>query len=785
MRIFWRLHLPLLLLAAIPGGALLLVKMPNVDAETMSSPVAQDAYPGLKVKGARFDGSLMLLPPGGSGLTLASALEPGAVSTSLGLRVHIGVALRVYLARRQGERIYVQFSSSGPSRDGVFLEKAHEATVIQDARSLMEAAREAPYLRLVTTLQPRALAYQLNGRKAQARLPGGGWRPDLEVKALSDRSVLLLDDLAIWRLGPDGQASSLLRRSFGHPPVIRDLGLLLQKRLGQPRARVAAFAALMLAALLLDMLLLGLRRWTRLGSFTSLGRAGFLTLTWPTQVLVLMALRATARLPYAAVGGCLAVTLLVRYLVLIGHGLTDGKQRPAMVGRDLPALLVGLGLYAAAVALLARGSLLLALAPLLGALAAALLGRALPSRALLLFLAQAAGGLLLISFSGKLAVILYLGLTGISLLVGVTVHTLRGKVRGGLPVRILVVLGITATLIFCLEMGLRGVPGVFKHIEAEERQHLYNLVDNDHGDPLGRLKRAVMIKVGERLFDTRKAPETFRIVCLGSSSTNGIGAADPEAESYPAQLQAMLHARGLTNVQVIKAGVSGSTLSQLRIYLEEVLIYLKPDLVLLYYGANMDSLVARRYFLGLRQLLDRAPHVTTPEELWAATMLPTPSQRNIDLFLKLTRSRLFMAARSLIIIARGRKERTERADEPDELSVLIPETLQELAETCTRQLIPLLLIPEVLRTAILTPENPNAGGIRKRTWHYTEMFKAYALKHQADGVHFLSVHEKYTPAMVRRLFMDEMHQTAAGYEVLARSVADMLVASGLLPTPPP
>lgn len=52
-------------------------------------------------------------------------------------------------------------------------------------------------------------------------------------------------------------------------------------------------------------------------------------------------------------------------------------------------------------------------------------------------------------------------------------------------------------------------------------------------------------------------PETFRIAAMGCSTTFGWGVADNE--TYPAQLQAILHERGHTDVQVINAGQPGYT----------------------------------------------------------------------------------------------------------------------------------------------------------------------------------------------------------------------------------
>ena len=52
-------------------------------------------------------------------------------------------------------------------------------------------------------------------------------------------------------------------------------------------------------------------------------------------------------------------------------------------------------------------------------------------------------------------------------------------------------------------------------------------------------------------------PQTFRIAAMGCSTTFGWGVADEE--TYPAQLQAILHARGYPSVQVINAGQPGYT----------------------------------------------------------------------------------------------------------------------------------------------------------------------------------------------------------------------------------
>jgi len=774
-----------MVLLAIPCAAVLLFELPESKPENLSRQAAPDAFKGLKVGAKRFDSSLMISPDPRNGVALASALEPGTVRTSVTFRIHIGYAGRVYLARRQGERVYLQFSSAGPSENGVFLERARDATLLQDADAMMKAAADAPVLRLVATLHPGGgtLEYQLNGRKARAPLSGKGWLPDLEIRALKDRSLLLVDDLDISRVKADGSSDSVLRHSFGSPAVVMELGAQLKERLEAPRARVAALGLLLLVALLLDLLLLGIHRLARLELRTSLNAAGFLTLAWPTEVMLVMAVRGTLRLSYAAALACLLITLLVRYLTLIGAGLCDAQRKPASWKKALLLMVIGLTLYAGAVMLLARDSLELAGLPLAAIIVAALLGRALPAGALLLFMAQAAAGLLVIAALGNMPVVVWLGFSGIALLVGATVHTLRGKVRGGIVVRILAVLGITVALFFCFELGLRGVPGFVRQITAEERGHLFNLVNSAHGDPLGLLKGKTRISIENEYFKIPPAAGTFRIICLGSSSTAGVGTGDPSTMSYPDKLQELLRARGLDKAQVINAGLAGSSLTQLKVYLEEVLLHLKPDLFILYFGANLDSHNARRYFRDLRKLVASAPYIKTPDELWAATMLPYPSPRSIEIFLALTEWKLFVVSRSLITVAMEQTglKTVKEAEVPQDL---IPETARELVQATARRRIPLVLIPEVLRQAIMTPENLNAGGVPGRTYHYTDIFKKLAAEHHEAGVRFFSVSETYDKAFARRVFPDDMHQTEVGYLHLAKVIADGLEEMGLLPAPP-
>ena len=80
-----------------------------------------------------------------------------------------------------------------------------------------------------------------------------------------------------------------------------------------------------------------------------------------------------------------------------------------------------------------------------------------------------------------------------------------------------------------------------------------------------------------------QAQETFTVVFLGDSLTEGLGL--EESEAFPALIEDKLAADGLDHIRVINAGVSGSTsasgLSRMQWYIRS-----QPDLLVLSLGAN-------------------------------------------------------------------------------------------------------------------------------------------------------------------------------------------------------
>jgi len=96
--------------------------------------------------------------------------------------------------------------------------------------------------------------------------------------------------------------------------------------------------------------------------------------------------------------------------------------------------------------------------------------------------------------------------------------------------------------------------------------------------------RLLSFVFGLCLFTFASYSDSYKVLCLGDSLTEGYGVS--KASAYPAKLKTKLNEKGL-DVEVINAGVSGSTtasgLSRLRWALKAKA---KPDILIIALGAN-------------------------------------------------------------------------------------------------------------------------------------------------------------------------------------------------------
>ena len=113
----------------------------------------------------------------------------------------------------------------------------------------------------------------------------------------------------------------------------------------------------------------------------------------------------------------------------------------------------------------------------------------------------------------------------------------------------------------------------------------YSALADEAGCPGGKPILSVQAKM-ERLASRLKKSEAVRILAIGSSSTQGVGASSP-AFSYPVQLQADLARIWKGTVVIENAGKGGETIPETVGRLEAALLKAdKPDLVIWQVGTN-------------------------------------------------------------------------------------------------------------------------------------------------------------------------------------------------------
>jgi len=84
---------------------------------------------------------------------------------------------------------------------------------------------------------------------------------------------------------------------------------------------------------------------------------------------------------------------------------------------------------------------------------------------------------------------------------------------------------------------------------------------------------------------TPKPPDTYRIVAVGGSTTFGVYL--PWQSAYPYQLQEVLRKRfGTDRIEVINAGLTGSTAAETYHRLPTQILPLQPDMVIVYHAFN-------------------------------------------------------------------------------------------------------------------------------------------------------------------------------------------------------
>lgn len=259
----------------------------------------------------------------------------------------------------------------------------------------------------------------------------------------------------------------------------------------------------------------------------------------------------------------------------------------------------------------------------------------------------------------------------------------------------------------------------------------------------------------DREYSIDKPKDTFRIFCLGDSSTFGI--ANDLSNLYHEKLEERLNRSSSTGLryEVINAGVTGYSSAQcLNMYRYKGRRY-RPDLVTLYIGVNDPS---TRLHLSDRQIMrDDIPVFA----------------RKIS-YMLLTRFHFYRLLRKFVasVVNRGGSDEGEtvRRVSKEEFRG----NLVELNRLCKEDGSVLVIISPPL----LKEEAHKPGG--NSVVEYRREIEAVAEEY---GIHLLTIQEMTERAAgsAAHLFEDSVHPSDKGHELISHRLHDFLTVSELLP----
>ena len=280
-----------------------------------------------------------------------------------------------------------------------------------------------------------------------------------------------------------------------------------------------------------------------------------------------------------------------------------------------------------------------------------------------------------------------------------------------------------------------------------------------------------------------KPANRFRVAALGGSCTYDTGVSDWK-EAYPEALEQELAARpGLSQVEVINAGVPGYGMAEILINLEFRVLDLQPDLIVVYENTNdvaariVPPALYRGDNGGRRRIWDSdtVSQVTSP-----IMRLPSALLRLLSVRLRWLGGGSSVSLDSVVDVPC-----TGHHAEASCLGMTVPEALQAnppiYFERHLRGVVALARAAGVKTLLLSWAHNPDMDDYASRP----EMEAAFAQQNEIiariareEGTGFLDLAALMPKD--KNLWADGRHMTAEGNKVRARLIADYLVGSGLL-----
>ena len=689
---------------------------------------------------------------------------------------------RVSFGRSPGGNICFSYSDIHPYLNGIFFESDGGSEKIIDSLDLVQDSTKRSNRKVEISYDGRLLKIKVGESAIE-------WKPSesflvgcLEVEPINVEYTLV-DRIEIQEIMPDGVARTLAAGDFHITPIFINLPVKMKLDADSIAFRFIAFALLCSAAFLFDKLLWLTGKYLK-GAAVTL--SGLLFILIPTQAAILFAVRACLALPCISVFACLCMLIAMKFLLLARHGFVI--QSPSIPQRNQIARFgmaaAGLLLFAWAAQglraeLIARYDFTETYAwvavtvPLFILLGANLFSRRYPNGAFFASIMQCFLYYLLRPVYPETGRIDY----WISVLVVWMLVTLVHIIK--VPRLRIVYSRLFACFLFLsilggVEIGIRGNSWLNGRLNYRQWvEHLGWDLEKYTGLAHERDRDGTLEFVG-RKHNRVKLPGRYRIVCLGSSSTEGLGSTDAEKQSYPVRLEELLNDELSREVEVINGGIEGASFTMLKVYLEEVLLGMDPDLIIIYFGNNGDTREARIYYERLKEEIANAPTIQSNEEVWAAMQLRWNPPWMINGFLSLAEMRSFMAG--LVCMDRVKQwidPRNDRTiDEKDDPSFIrrIPEEILEICKARSKKVV---LIPEI---------NINVVEEGKASHGYYEIFEKLARKFNENEIYFVNLSESFsTENLFFYITDDSVHMNDQGYLFLAEEIAGFLLEEGLIP----
>ncbi|MBU1864107.1 MAG: SGNH/GDSL hydrolase family protein [Candidatus Omnitrophica bacterium] len=264
------------------------------------------------------------------------------------------------------------------------------------------------------------------------------------------------------------------------------------------------------------------------------------------------------------------------------------------------------------------------------------------------------------------------------------------------------------------------------------------------------------------VFSVHKESNAVRVVCLGTSSTQGsCGIAVKDV--YPNRLEQQFRKSSNKKCEVINAGIGGYTSYRLLIYCRDIILQYRPDIITLYVGGNdmqMTGFITdKQFYAYVKKLIEKYPIVTNNKKLVTFLSISPYFANTITYEIAniLFESRLFFSLYNQIGSFKKLYFNPHTQFVPPSL---FREVLQEFVNITVQNDIKLVLMPEAEST------------FTNQFKEYIDIMEQVASK---NNILVIDVRPELFKHRHEEIFYDRVHPTPLGYEVMTDKMYQSLI----------